>query len=151
MGDFVNTLGSFQVSNTVFKKKDGTAEMKSIEPELGFGLGDLQDPLRGKKFPNINLVDGSSFDQYFAVRPIILTNISIEKPEADFGNSVIFTKEKSDLDSILKKYAVNALLIRPDRYIMASLPINRSNDEKPFSDKEYDLLKFINANRSFLA
>jgi len=63
------------VSNTVFKKKDGTAEMKSIEPELGFGLGNLRDPLRGKKFPNINLADGSSFDQYFAVRPIILTNI----------------------------------------------------------------------------
>ena len=151
MGDFVNTLESFQVSNTVFKKKDGTAEMKSIEPKLGFGLGDLQDPLRGKKFPNINLVDGSSFDQYFAVRPIILTNISIEKSEADFGNSVIFTKEKSDLNSILKKYAVNALLIRPDRYIMASLQINRSDDEKLFSDKEYDLLKFINANKSFLA
>ena len=151
MGDFVNTLGSFQVLNTVFKKKDGTAEMKSIEPKLGFGLGDLRDPLRGKTFPNFNLVDGSSFDQYFAVRPIILTNISIEKYEADFGNSVICTEEKPGLDSILKKYAVNALLIRPDRYIMASLPINSSDNKKLFSDKEYDLLKFINTNKRFLA
>ena len=87
MGDFINTLGSFQVSNNVFKRKDGTVEMKSIEPKLGFGLGNSQDPLRGKKFPNINLVNGSSFDQYFAVRPIILTNINIEKSEADFEKS----------------------------------------------------------------
>ena len=147
MGDFINTLGSLQVSNTVFKKKDGTAEMKSIEPELGFGLGNLRDPLRGKKFPNINLADGSSFDQYFAVRPIILTNIKIEKSETDFENLVICTKENPELDSILKKYAVNALLIRPDRYIMSSLPINRSNDETSFSYKKYDLLRFINSNQ----
>ena len=147
MGDFINTLGSFQVSNTVFKKKDGTAEMKSIEPKLGFGLGNSQDPLRGKKFPNINLVNGSSFDQYFAVRPIILTNINIEKSEADFENLVICTKENSELDSILKKHAVNALLIRPDRYIMASLPINRSDNETSFSYKKHDLLRFINSNK----
>ena len=147
MGDFINTLGSFQVSNTVFKKKDGTAEMKSIEPKLGFGLGNLRDPLRGKKFPNINLADGSSFDQYFAVRPIILTNINIEKSEADFENLVICTKENPELDSILKKHSVNALLIRPDRYIMASLPINRSDDERLFSYKKYDLLRFINSNK----
>ena len=76
-----------------------------------------------------------------------MTNINIEKSEADFENLVIFTKENPELDSILKKYAVNALLIRPDRYIMASLPINRSNDETSISYKKYDLLRFINSNQ----
>ena len=121
--------------------------MKSIEPKLGFGLGNSQDPLRGKEISKYNLVNGSSFDQDFAVRPIILTNINIEKSDADFENLVIGTKENPELDSILKKYAVNALLIRPDRYIMASLPINRSNDETSFSYKKYDLLRFINSNQ----
>ena len=107
----------------------------------------IYDPLRGKKFPNINLADGSSFDKYFAVRPIILTNINIEKSDADFENLVICTKENPELDSILKKYAVNALLIRPDRYIMASLPTNRSDDETSFSYKKHDLLRFINSNK----
>ena len=82
---FYHRLGNIpHKRHTVFKKKDGTAEMKSIEPKLGFGLGNLRDPLRGKKFPNINLVNGSSFDEYFAVRPIILTNINIEKPNYAF-------------------------------------------------------------------
>ena len=107
-------MGSLQVSNTVFKNKDGTAEMKSIEPKLGFGLGKLLDPFWGKKFPNIKLADGSSFDKSFAVRPIILTNINIKKSEDDCENLVICIKENLELDSILKKHAVNVLLIRPD-------------------------------------
>ena len=124
MGEFINALGTEQVANTVFTKPDGSVGMNSIKPGLGFGLGDPQDKLRGQTFPNIRLADGTSFDRFFAKAPMIIASAALTIPD-NMPKNIISTAKMPEIDTILHDFGANALLVRPDRFIMASLTTNQ--------------------------
>jgi 5-methylthioribose kinase len=103
--------------------------MNTIKPQLGKGLGECEDINRGKIFPSFKSDFGRDIDNIFACDPILITNKKINKKELR-----IKSYDCSDIpgmEVILKKFKTNTLIIRPDRFILASTQKN-------------DLLKFTN-------
>ena len=129
MGELLNSIGGSEVSDTVFVQPDGTIKMNTIKPQLGKGLGECEDINRGKIFPSFKSDFGRDIDNIFACDPILITNKKINKKELR-----IKSYDCSDIpgmEVILKKFKTNTLIIRPDRFILASTQKN-------------DLLKFTN-------
>ena len=130
MGELLNSIGGSEVSDTVFVQPDGTIKMSTIKPQLGKGLGECGDINRGKIFPSLKSNSGRDLDNMFACDPILITNKKINKKELR-----IKSYECSDIpgiEIILKKFKTNTLIIRPDRFILAST-------------KKNDLLKYTNS------
>ncbi len=130
MGELLNSIGGSKVSDTVFVQPDGTIKMNTIKPQLGKGLGECGDINRGKIFPSLKSNSGRDIDNIFACDLILITNKKINKKELR-----IKSYDCSDIPGIgviLKKFKTNALIIRPDRFILASTQKN-------------DLLKFTNS------
>ena len=99
--------------------------MNSISPSLGTGLGDAADPLLNKTFPNITLADGSSFDQKFSMKPIIIASSAIVDlsdftKRTTMDGKIITTDQLPELGPVLRQFGVAALLLRPDRRVLAS-------------------------------
>jgi len=122
MGELLNAIGNANVSDTVFMQPDGSIKMDTIKPGLGNCLGSEQDINKGKTFPFIKLDDGSYFDNLFennvvlvADKKIIqrLKNINIKIPILSLNNF-------PELEKIFKKFKTEGLIIRPDRFILAS-------------------------------
>ena len=144
MGEFINALGDAQISNTVFARPDGTVGMNSITPSLGSGLGDAADALLNRTFPNVTLADGSSFDRWFSTRPILIASSVIGNlPDIGAGTAVegriVTTTQLPELAPLLGQFGVAALLLRPDRRVLASFPGGAGFDE------------FLAANRMLLS
>ena len=144
MGEFINALGDAQISNTVFARPDGTVGMNSITPSLGSGLGDAADALLNRTFPNVTLADGSSFDRWFSTRPILIASSMIDNlPDIGAGTAVegriVTTTQLPELAPLLGQFGVAALLLRPDRRVLASFPGGAGFDE------------FLAANRMLLS
>ena len=55
MGEFINAMRSYKISNTISDQSNGSKTMKSIKPELGPGLGSTLDKNRGRIFPKFNI------------------------------------------------------------------------------------------------
>ena len=53
MGEFVNAVGTSNITGKVSSSPDGQKSMKSIKPKLGKGLGKIKDKFRGKIFHNL--------------------------------------------------------------------------------------------------
>ena len=128
MGELLNSIGGCKVSDTVYIKKDGTIKMNTIKPELGKGLGNLRDKNRGKIFPSIKIDFNKEFDDLFSCYPILITNNkeSEKKLKIRTYNSI----DIPEIETILKKFNSNSLIIRPDRFVLASTD---KNDLKEFS------------------
>ena len=144
MGEFINALGDAQISNTVFARPDGTVGMNSITPSLGSGLGDAADALLNRTFPNVTLADGSSFDRWFSTRPILIAS-SVIGNLLDIGagtaveGRIVTTTQLPELAPLLGQFGVAALLLRPDRRVLASFLRGADFDE------------FLAANRMLLS
>jgi 3-(3-hydroxy-phenyl)propionate hydroxylase len=65
MGEFVNAVGTSNITGKVSSTPDGQKSMKSIKPKLGKGLGKVQDKNRGKIFPQFKIKNGKSLDVIF--------------------------------------------------------------------------------------
>ena len=129
MGELLNSIGGSEVSDTVFVQPDGTIKMNTIKPQLGKGLGEFGDVNRGKIFPSLKLNFGKDFDNMFSFDPILITNKKINKKKLRIKS--YDSSDISEIEIILKKFKTNTLIIRPDRFILASTQKN-------------DLLKFTN-------
>ena len=130
MGKLLNSIGDLNVSNTVKEKQDGSGTMTSIKPPLGPGLGSRKDKLRGKIFPYIFFKNKkfNAFDEYYDKELILLS-------KKELKNKKIKNINISQFDEVLKffdKLNIEALIVRPDRYILGSL------------DKKSDMNLFIN-------
>ena len=128
MGELLNSIGGSKVSDTVYVEKDGTIKMNSIKPELGKGLGNLHDKNRGKIFPSIKINFDKEFDDLFSCYPILITN------NKESGKKLKIRTYSSidipEIETILKKFNSNSLIIRPDRFVLASTD---KSDLKEFS------------------
>ena len=122
MGELLNSIGGSKVSETVFVEKDGTKKMNSIKPQLGKGLGNPHDKNRGKIFPFIKFNLNEELDNLFSSYPILITNkkVSENKLKIRTYNST----DIPEIETILKKFKTNSLIIRPDRFVLASTELS---------------------------
>ena len=118
MGELLNSIGGSKVSDTVYMEKDGTIKMNSIKPELGKGLGNPDDKNRGKIFPSLKINFDEEFDDLFSCYPILITNKKVSEKKLKIRTYTSF--EIPEIETILKKFNANSLIIRPDRFVLAS-------------------------------
>lgn len=128
MGELLNSIGGSKVSDTVYMEKDGTIKMNSIKPELGKGLGNPDDKNRGKIFPSLKINFDEEFDDLFSCYPILITNKKVCEKKLKIRTYTSF--EIPEIETILKKFNTNSLIIRPDRFVLASTD---KSDLKEFS------------------
>ena len=118
MGELLNSIGGSDVSDTVFIQPDGSIKMNTIKPKLGKGLGISEDPNRGKIFPSLKNEFGKDIDFLYSSEPILITNRKIDKNNFDI--KIFDNIDIPKVETILKKFKSDALIIRPDRFIFAS-------------------------------
>ena len=106
------------MSETVYVEKDGTKKMNSLKPQLGKGLGNPRDKNRGKIFPSLKFNLNDEFDDLFSSYPILITNKKVGKKKLKIRT--YSTIDIPEIETILKKFNTNSLIIRPDRFVLAS-------------------------------
>ena len=79
MGEFVNAVGSENITDNISSGPDGTKSMQSIKPKLGTGLGSNKDKNRGKIFPQLKMKNGKTLDEKFSKSPLLLTSYKLAK------------------------------------------------------------------------
>ena len=107
--------------------------MQSIKPKLGKGLGNIKDMNRGKTFPQFKLKNNKTLDDHFSKKGMIILSSDI-KPKTSINYSSLNAKNLSNVSKYLKNINSKAILVRPDRYILASA---RSNKDVSLLFKKY--------------
>ena len=118
MGEFVNAVGSENITDNISSGPDGTKSMQSIKPKLGIGLGSNKDKNRGKIFPQLKMKNGKTLDEKFSKSPLLLTSSKLEKKISLNKIHSITDKDIKGLSSLLKTYKAKAIIVRPDRFIL---------------------------------
>ena len=118
MGELLNSIGGSEVSDTVYEEKDGTIKMNSIKSKLEKGLGNLDDKNRGKNFPSLKINFNKEFDHLFSCYPILITNKRLNEEKLKIRTYTSF--DIPEIETVLKKFNANSLIIRPDRFVLAS-------------------------------
>ena len=133
MGEFVNAVESIQITDNIKSDNKGIKSMQSIKPKLGKGLGNLKDRNRGKTFPQFKLKNNITLDDHFSKKGMII--LSSEIKHKNLKNYSLFkAKNLSNVSKYLKNINSKAILVRPDRFILASA---RSNKDVSLLFKKY--------------
>ena len=111
----------------------GVKSMQSIKPKLGKGLGQLKDKNRGKIFPQFKLNKNKNLDDYFSKKAVLILSSDI-KAKVSKNYSLLEAKSLKNLSIYLKNINSKAILVRPDRFILASA---RSNKDVSLLLKKY--------------
>ena len=119
MGEFVNAIGTSNITGEVSSTPDGKKSMRSIKPKLGKGLGSVKDKNRGKIFPQFNINYTKSLDVKFSLKPILILSKEIKKNISKKINSVQPQKNKN-LEKFFENSNSKAVIVRPDRFILSS-------------------------------
>jgi len=119
MGEFINAIGTSNITREVSSSPDGQKSMKSIKPKLGKGLGKVQDRNRGKIFPQFKLKNRKFLDENFSLKPILILSKEIKKNISNRLNFIKLDKNKN-LDKFFENSNSKAIIVRPDRFILSS-------------------------------
>ena len=133
MGEFVNAVESIQITKNISSNDQGVKSMQSIKPKLGKGLGQLKDKNRGKIFPQFKLNKNKNLDDYFSKKAVLILSSDI-KAKVSKNYSLLEAKSLKNLSIYLKNINSKAILVRPDRFILASA---RSNKDVSLLLKKY--------------
>ena len=136
MGEFVNAVESIQITDNIKSDNKGIKSMQSIKPKLGKGLGNLKDRNRGKTFPQFKLKNNKTLDDHFSKKGMIILSSDI-KPKTSKNDSILKAKNLSEVSRYLKNINSKAILVRPDRFILASA---RSNKDVGILFKKYSTI-----------
>ena len=136
MGEFVNAVESIQITDNIKSDNKGIKSMQSIKPKLGKGLGNLKDRNRGKTFPQFKLKNNKTLDDHFSKKGMIILSSDI-KPKISKNCSLLKAKNLSNVSKYLKNINSKAILVRPDRFILASA---RSNKDVSLLFKKYSAI-----------
>ena len=128
MGEFINAMRSYKISNTISDQGNGSKTMKSIKPELGPGLGSTLDKNRGRIFPKFNISKSKSFDELFSFEPILIVSKKLKLKKMSKKIKIVKESSYKELTKILKKFNADAILVRPDRFILQTFKKNNSLD-----------------------
>ena len=118
MGEFVNAVGSENITDNISSGPDGTKSMQSIKPKLGAGLGSNKDKNRGKIFPQLKMKNGKTLDEKFSKSPLLLASSKLSKKISLNKIQSITDKDIKGLSNLLKSYDAKAIIVRPDRFIL---------------------------------
>ena len=133
MGEFVNAVESIQITDNIKSDNKGIKSMQSIKPKLGKGLGNLKDKNRGKTFPQFKIKNNKTLDNNFSKKGMIVLSSDVN-PKTSKYYSILKAKNFSNVSRYLKNIKSKAILVRPDRFILASA---RSNKEVNLLLKKY--------------
>ena len=133
MGEFVNAVESIQITDNIKSDNKGIKSMQSIKPKLGKGLGNLKDKNRGKTFPQFKIKNNKTLDNNFSKKGMIVLSSDVN-PKTPKYYSILKAKNFSNVSRYLKNIKSKAILVRPDRFILASA---RSNKEVNLLLKKY--------------
>ena len=136
MGEFVNAVESIQITDNIKSDNKGIKSMQSIKPKLGKGLGNLKDKNRGKTFPQFKLKNNKTLDDHFSKKGMIILSSEIKHKNLK-NYSLLKAKNLSNVSKYLKNINSKAILVRPDRFILASA---RSNKDVGLLVKKYSLI-----------
>ena len=119
LGQLINAADSEGAQRAAVQKPDAGAEMKSLYPPLGPGLG--RGELAGRQFGQPRLADGTRMDDRIGYAPVVVADASLARgylPPA--GVALLTTDDAPDLTGHLETLGTRAVLLRPDRYILGS-------------------------------
>jgi len=121
MGALVNEMDAGNRSMFGTESEDGQVHMKSIKPSLGPGLGDASDKNRSMLFPQFILRNGKRLDDHVGHEFFLAidgrASLRCTKPVACH---VLSTEDEPGLQPILSAIGAKAVLVRPDKHILAS-------------------------------
>ncbi|MBL4892004.1 MAG: bifunctional 3-(3-hydroxy-phenyl)propionate/3-hydroxycinnamic acid hydroxylase [Rhizobiaceae bacterium] len=117
LGELINQMGEN-------KEVKQPVKMESIHSTLGPGLGDADDRLRGQLFPQFELPDSGWSDDFVGFKPF---RVSRHGTNSQDDQLVVFNGNDDEaVAKIMDDLGVNEVLVRPDRYILASAIGNNS-------------------------
>ena len=129
MGEFVNAVGTSNITGEVSSTPNGQKSMKSIKPKLGKGLGKINDKNRGKIFPQFKLKNGKSLDNKFFDKPLLIISSKYKKKLPKKINYINSNTAKG-LNEYMLKLKIDAFVVRPDRFILNSINLNKFDNLK---------------------
>ena len=129
MGEFVNAVGTSNITGEVSSTQNGQKSMKSIKPKLGKGLGKINDKNRGKIFPQFKLKNGKSLDNKFFDKPLLIISSKYKKKLPKKINYINSNTAKG-LNEYMLNLKIDAFVVRPDRFILNSINLNKFNNLK---------------------
>jgi 3-(3-hydroxy-phenyl)propionate hydroxylase len=119
LGRLINAADSEGALRSAMQKPDGGAEIKSIYPPLGPGLGIGRNA--GRQFGQPRMNDGRRMDDVTGFCPVIVADHTLVagfKPP--HGVRLITTQDTTFAATHLAAFNTAAVLLRPDRYILGS-------------------------------
>ncbi len=117
LGGLINAADSEGALRAAVQKPGSAAEIKSIYPPLGPGLGSGRNA--GLQFGQPRMDDGRRMDDVIGFRPAIVAVhplLSGFKPPE--GVCLVTTEDAHDAGVHLAAFDTGAVLLRPDRYIL---------------------------------
>ena len=129
MGEFVNAVGTSNITGEVSSTPNGQKSMKSIKPKLGKGLGKINDKNRGKIFPQFKLKNGKSLDNKFFDKPLLIISSKYKKKLPKKINYINSNTAKG-LNEYMLNLKIDAFVVRPDRFILNSINLNKFDSLK---------------------
>ena len=129
MGEFVNAVGTSNITGEVSSTTNGQKSMKSIKPKLGKGLGKINDKNRGKIFPQFKLKNGKSLDNKFFDKPLLIISSKYKKKLPKKINYINSNTAKG-LNEYMLNLKIDAFVVRPDRFILNSINLNKFDNLK---------------------
>ena len=97
------------------------------------GVCQIKDVNRGKTFPQFKLKNNKTLDDHFSKKGMIILSSDI-KPKTLKNYTILKAKSLSDVSKFLRNINSKAILVRPDRFILASA---RSNKDVSLLLKKY--------------
>lgn len=98
---------------------NGVFRMESLVSELGPGLG--SGPHRGRLFGQPKLSDGRLMDDVIGYAPVLIADAGLlGDTQIPSGLAVMSPEEELNVAGELNELGVRGVLLRPDRYIMAT-------------------------------
>lgn len=117
LGGLINAADSESALRSAVQKPGSAAELKSIYPPLGPGLGSGKNV--GRQFGQPRMNDGRRMDDVAGFHPVIVADDALVAEFAPPEDVCLITTEDSwDATAHLDALDTRAVLLRPDRYIL---------------------------------
>ena len=116
LGGLINTSKTKEALETAFPKPDGSAEMKSITPAMGSGLGARGEDWLGRPGPQFFLEDGRRSDDVTGHGAVLIATPDV-LGNADTKGLATLPENTFGVQDYLDSIDAVAVLLRPDRYV----------------------------------
>lgn len=119
LGELINRIG--EAAGDPGSIGEETPRMKSLDLGLGPGLGRTEDPNRGKLFPQPVLDSDSRMDDVVGYAPLMVLDSECVPLDGMPSIATLDVCREPGLRSALEVLNASAVLVRPDRYVLASV------------------------------